>query len=84
MNQVNSAMTRSTCTQTKATGEWEKNSVSSQKSIIALATALANERAKNKSNKGNNTGKHKGGGVNIHPEPPLMACKEIRPEVHLP
>ena len=36
----------------KATGDWDKNDVSRQKSIIVLATALANERAKNKSNKG--------------------------------
>ena len=40
----------------KATGEWDKNNFSSQQSIIALATALANELEKNKSNKGNNTG----------------------------
>ena len=50
----------------KASGEWGKNDVSSQKSIIALATALANERSKNKSNKGNNTGNPKGGGGNNH------------------
>ena len=54
----------------KATGKWDKNDVSSQKSIISLATALANERSKNKSNRGNNTGKPKGGGVNNHPDLP--------------
>ena len=54
----------------KAMGEWDKNDVSIQKSIIALATELANERAKNKSNKGNNTGKTKGGGGNNHPDLP--------------
>ena len=36
-------------TKYKAAGERDKNDVSSQKSIIALATVLANERAKNKS-----------------------------------
>ena len=54
----------------KATSEWDKNDVSSQKSIIALYTSLANERTKNKSNKGNNTGKPKGGGGNNQPELP--------------
>ena len=46
----------------KAMCEWDKNDVSIQKSIIALATALANERAKKKSNTGNNTCKTNGGG----------------------
>ena len=54
----------------KATGEWENNDVFIQKSIIALATALANERAKKESNKGKNTGKPKGGGVNNNPDLP--------------
>ena len=54
----------------KATGEWGNNVVSSQQSIIYLATALANEQAKNKSNMGNNTGKHKEGGGNNHPDLP--------------
>ena len=53
-----------------ATGKWDKNDVSRQQSIIALATELANERAKNKSNKGNNTSKPKGGGGNNHPNLP--------------
>ena len=39
---------------------WRMGDVSSQQFIIALATALANECAKNKSNKGNNTGKSNG------------------------
>ena len=54
----------------KARGEWDNNDVSSQQSSIPLAAALANERAKNKSNKGNNTGKTKGGGGNNHPDLP--------------
>ena len=54
----------------KATGEWDKKNVSIQQSIIVLATALATERAKNKSNKGNNTGKPKGGGGNNRPTLP--------------
>ena len=32
----------------KSTGEWEKNDVSCQQSIIDLAMVLANKRAKNK------------------------------------
>ena len=41
----------------KATVEQDKNYVSRQQSIIALDTVLANDRAKNNSNKDNNTGK---------------------------
>ena len=68
----------------KATGQWDKNDVSSQKSIIALATALANKCAKNKSNKGNNTGKPKGGGGNSHPDLPPWRVKRSSPKFTCP
>ena len=68
----------------KATGEWDKNDVSSQQSIISLATALANERAKNNSNKGNNTGKPKGGGGNNNPDLPSWRIKISGPKFTCP
>ena len=68
----------------KASGKWDKNDVYSQKSIIALATALANEQAKNKSNKGNNTGKPKGGGGNNHPDLPSWRVKKYCPKFTCP
>ena len=68
----------------KATGEWDKNDFYSQQSIISLATALANERAKNKSNKGNNTGKPKGGGGNNHSELPSWRVKISVPKFTCP
>ena len=68
----------------KATGEWDKNNVSSQKSIIALATALANDRSKNKSNKGKNTGKPKGGGGNNHPDLPSWRVKTSVSKLNCP
>ena len=61
----------------KTTGEWDKNDVSRQKSIIALATELAKKESKNKSNKGNNTGKPKGGGGNNHPDLPSWSLKRF-------
>ena len=68
----------------KAMREWDKNYVSIQKSIIALATALANERAKNKSNESNNTGKTKGGGGNNHPELPSWRVNRSIPKFTCP
>ena len=68
----------------KAPGEWDKNDVSRQKSIIALAAALANERAKNKSNKVNNTDNPKGGGGNNHPDLPSWHLKRSGPKFTFP
>ena len=68
----------------KAKGEWYKNDVSSQKSIIYLATALENERAKNKSNKGNTTGNPNGGGENNHPDLPSWRVKKSGPKFTCP
>ena len=68
----------------KATGEWGNNVVSSQQSIIYLATALANEQAKNKSNMGNNIGKPKGVGGNNHPYLPSWRVKRSSPKFTCP
>ena len=68
----------------KATGKWDKNNVSRQKSIIALATALANERSKNKSNKDNNTGKPKLGGGNNHLDLTSWPVKRSSPKFTCP
>ena len=68
----------------KATGKWDNKNASSQESIIALATELANERAKNNSNKGNNTGKPKGGGGNNHPNLPSWRVKRSGPKFNCP
>ena len=46
--------------------------------------ALTNERAKNKSNKGNNTGKPKGGGGNNHPDLPSWRVKRSIPKFTCP
>ena len=45
-----------------------------------MAKALANKPAKNKSNKGNNTGKPKGGGENNHPDLPSLRVKRSSPK----
>ena len=68
----------------KATGKWDKKNVSSQKSIIALATALTNKQAKKKSNKGNDTGKPKGGGGNNHPKLPSWRVMKSCPNSTCP
>ena len=71
-------------TKYNATGKWYKNNVSSQQSIIALATALANELTKNKSNKVNNNDKPKGGGGHNHPVPPSSRVKRFGPKFTCP
>ena len=49
-----------------------------------MATALANERSKNKSNKVNNTGKPKVGGGNNHPDLPSWRVNKSGPKFTCP
>ena len=49
-----------------------------------MDTALANKRSKKKSNKGNNTGKTKGGGGNNHPDLPSWRVKRSVPKFTCP
>ena len=57
----------------KPNGQWDKNSIGSQKSIIALVIALKKERANNVSNGGNGKGKEKDSGTKQMGLPVLCA-----------